>query len=34
VEFGDLVVFGIALAIVIAGGVVTIKEILKGGEKD
>lgn len=33
-EFGDLIVFGIALVIVIAGGVITIKDILKGGEKD
>jgi hypothetical protein len=34
VEFADLVVFGISLLIVLAGGIVTIKEILKGGEKD
>ena len=35
-EVGDLVVFVIALGIVVAGGVITIKEILqnKGGEKD
>ena len=35
-EVGDLVVFVIALGIVVAGGVIAIKEILqnKGGEKD
>ena len=33
-EIGDLVVFVIALGIVIAGGVVAIKEIMKGGDKD
>ena len=32
-EIADLAVFGISLVIVIAGGVVAIKEILKGGEK-
>lgn len=33
-EIADLAVFGISLVIVIAGGVITIKDILKGGEKD
>ena len=35
-DIADLIVFLIALGIVVAGGVVTIKEILqnKGGEKD
>lgn len=33
-EIKDLIVFIIALAIVLAGGFVVIKEILKGGEKD
>ena len=33
-EIGDLLVFAIALGIVVAGGVMTIREILKGGEKD
>jgi len=35
-EISDLIVFTIALGIVVAGGVIAIKEILqnKGGEKD
>ena len=33
-EAGDLFVFVIALGIVVAGGVVAIKEIMKGGDKD
>ena len=33
-EVGDLVVFVIALGIVVAGGVIAIREIMKGGEKD
>jgi len=33
-EAGDLFVFVIALGIVVAGGIITIREMLKGGEKD
>ena len=33
-EAGDLFVFVIALGIVVAGGVITIREMLKGGKKD
>ncbi len=33
-DIADLLVFLIALGIVVAGGVITIREILKGGEKD
>ena len=33
-EIKDLIVFIIALVIVLAGGVITIKDILEGGEKD
>ena len=33
-DFADLFVFVIALGIVVAGGVVAIKEIMKGGDKD
>jgi hypothetical protein len=33
VEVKDLIVFLIALAIVLAGGFVVIKEILKGGKE-
>ena len=33
-DIADLLVFLIALGIVVAGGVMTIREILKGGEKD
>jgi len=33
-EISDLIVFTIALGIVVAGGVVAIKEIMKGGDKD
>lgn len=32
--FADLAVFLIALGIVVAGGVIAIREIMKGGEKD
>jgi len=32
--FADLAVFLIALGIVVAGGVITIREMLKGGKKD
>jgi hypothetical protein len=32
-EIADLAVFGISLVIVIAGGIVVIKEILKGGKE-
>jgi hypothetical protein len=34
VEVKDLLVFLIALGIVVAGGIITIREMLKGGEKD
>ena len=33
-EVKDLLVFLIALGIVVAGGIITIREMLKGGEKD
>jgi len=33
-DIADLLVFLIALGIVVAGGVITIREMLKGGEKD
>jgi hypothetical protein len=33
-DIADLLVFLIALGIVVAGGVVAIREIMKGGEKD
>jgi hypothetical protein len=33
-DIADLLVFLIALGIVVAGGVITIREILKGGKKD
>jgi len=33
-DIADLFVFVIALGIVVAGGVITIREMLKGGEKD
>lgn len=33
-DIADLLVFLIALGIVVAGGIITIREILKGGEKD
>jgi len=33
-EIADLAVFGISLVIVVAGGVITIREMLKGGKKD
>jgi hypothetical protein len=33
VETKDLIVFIIALAVVLAGGIVVIKEILKGGKE-
>ena len=32
-EIKDLIVFIIALAVVLAGGIVVIKEILKGGKE-
>lgn len=33
-DIADLLVFLIALGIVVAGGIITIREMLKGGEKD
>ena len=33
-EVKDLLVFLIALGIVVAGGIVAIREIMKGGDKD
>ena len=33
-DIADLFVFVIALGIVVAGGVITIREMLKGGKKD
>lgn len=33
-DIADLLVFLIALGIVVAGGIVAIREIMKGGEKD
>jgi len=33
-DIADLLVFLIALGIVVAGGVITIREMLKGGKKD
>ena len=33
-DIADLIVFLIALGIVVAGGIITIREMLKGGEKD
>ena len=33
-DIADLFVFVIALGIVVAGGVIAIREILKGGKKD